>query len=386
MEIKKVELQNGELRWEVRYRESGRDSKRVTRRFSKKIDADTFVALVQREQRQARLEDSGVKTFKPTTFAEEATYWLEQRACEFSPSWRKRIKGILAKELIQRYSKLAPSSFDSELLTAIQMQLSRSGLKPASVCRHLEVIMAILRFSAKRRRIPHIPYVGYEKPRIVTDDKDFWEEDEAQDFLSFVNQKYPAGTKNRWIYVVYLLALNTALRAGEIWGLKPMDVKQNGEILHIQRQFDRVESTFRPTKGKDNRRVPCNSFLLAELRSVLSETQPDPRLTMFRTKEGNPICHDNFVKRSFNRDVKEWGGKRITFHELRHTAITLMIGKNLDLKTVQEIAGHVHWDTTQGYAHLLAEKIRDAGRTFSVQPLQTETLVASESHLRLVKS
>jgi len=76
----------------------------------------------------------------------------------------------------------------------------------------------------------------------------------------------------------------------------------------------------------------------------------------------------HFVDRFFNRDVKEWGGKRIRFHDLRHSGISLVIASGLDIRTVQEIGGHTDIKTTMNYAHLLAERIKHEGRTFIIQP------------------
>ncbi|PIR22540.1 MAG: hypothetical protein COV44_07580 [Deltaproteobacteria bacterium CG11_big_fil_rev_8_21_14_0_20_45_16] len=198
-----------------------------------------------------------------------------------------------------------------------------------------------------------------------------------------MNEKYPAGSTKRWIYTVYLLALNSGLRAGEIWGLKFEDIKQDGEVLHIQRQFDRVHRDFRTTKGKTSRLVPCNENLFQELMA-LKRTDNQPETIFSDRDNGNPIDHDNFRKRNFEMDLAEWGGKRIRFHDLRHTAATLMIADNLDIKTVQEICGHKDLKTTLNYWHLLGEKIKHAARTFSIK--HSTTAPTTKPTLRLIKN
>lgn len=75
--------------------------------------------------------------------------------------------------------------------------------------------------------------------------------------------------------------------------------------------------------------------------------------TIFQTHKGQPVSHDNFVK-------------RIRFHDLRHTGATLMAGSGIDLRTVQEVCSHENIKTTMNYAHLLAERIRDAARSFVI--------------------
>ncbi len=209
--------------------------------------------------------------------------------------------------------------------------------------------------------------------------------EEAIRFLSFAHQKYAKDQTDRWIYVVYLLALNAGLRAGEIWGLKPRDLLEGEGLIHIQRQHDLLQKDFRPTKGKENRRVPCNQELLRELRHLIAVNKLGFNQTFFQNGCGNPVDHNNFIYRTFKPDLMAWGGKPIRFHDLRHTAITLMTGAGLDLKTVQEIAGHKDIKTTIHYVHLLAEKIKEAARVFSVTPeMAFSPTDPKSSHLRLI--
>lgn len=390
MSIQKVTTKTGESKWEVRCRSNGRGSTRIRRRFDTKAEAQHF--LDERLYEKKQLKRSGIETgeFEETTFKEEAEHWLQVQGREFSAGHAKRVRGVL-KELYPQYGNLSPKKFHAGLLSQIQGDFLRKTrkvgkekfpVKAATVNRALEVVSAILSFSVKQRRIPFNPSIGFPKLKEVRDDINFWEQSEAQDFLSFANRKYPKGTEERWVYVSYLTAINTALRAGEIWGLQPKDVNLQGEVILIQRQFNRLTNGFTPTKGKRNRRVPCNANLFEELMSLIHQNNS---ATIFKNQNGRPICHDDFAKRKFGKDLREWGGKPIRFHDLRHTGATLMIGAGMDLKTVHEICGHEDIKTTMNYAHLLAEKIRHVARNFSIIP-QPEEDPSKKNHLRLVKA
>lgn len=174
---------------------------------------------------------------------------------------------------------------------------------------------------------------------------------------------------SRWVFVVYLLALNSALRAGEIWGIQPQDCVEGGEVLFVRRQFDRVKKDFTPPKGKKSRRVPCNSLLQFELESLIKVREITPTQTIFHGQDGRPLNHDSFSDH-FVRDIKKWGGKKIRFHDLRHTATTLMILHGVNLKTVKEICGHKDISTTMGYSHLVEESVNKVARTFSIRPVE----------------
>ncbi len=160
----------------------------------------------------------------------------------------------------------------------------------------------------------------FKQLKETRDDIQCLTEEDAIGFLSFANQKYLREGSKRWIYVVYLLALNAGPRAGEIWGLKPRDIIENGELIHIQRQFDILKRIFRPTKGKENRRIPCNRELFEELKDLIRQKKIAADETIFQASNGNPVGHDNFVFRMFKPDLLEWGRRSIRFHDLRHTA------------------------------------------------------------------
>ena len=198
----------------------------------------------------------------------------------------------------------------------------------------------------------------------------FWSEKEAQNFLAFTNEKYPLRSAERWKYVAYLTALNTGVRAGELWGLRPVDLSEDGYKITIRRQYNRVTRDFTLTKGKKPRVVPCNLELRTELLNLISSLKIQKEETIFMNEVRGPINHDNFAKRDFVKDVTEWSkkdqGKIVRFHDLRHTATTLMIAAGVDIKTVKEICGHADISTTMNYVHLVAGSIEKVAQSFSI--------------------
>jgi integrase len=192
----------------------------------------------------------------------------------------------------------------------------------------------------------------------------FWERDEVSSFLSFANDKYSRDESMRWVYIVYLLALNTGLRAGEIWGLKVKDVSFDRGTIVIERQLLSKERVVAPTKGKNIRKVPCNHLLKDELLSLIENKQLTSGSFLFQSSNNRPIYHSNFRNRFFQLDLRDSGVKCIRFHDLRHTALTLMVESKINLKVVQSIAGHSDIQTTMRYVHLLASNIEEVSEIF----------------------
>jgi len=374
MAIKKIEYANKKVRYEVYARVGGRNSKRIRKRFDKKSDAERYLSQLRLEGEEARSNKIG-GGLKETSYQLEAEYWLTHTEAKMSPGYKLRVKGILKRQL-KNFGNLILDKLDLSFVSKYQLMLKSTGSSHASINRETEVINAVLNFSVLHRRIPLNPIKGVKKLKAQNEGVSFWDVSEAQSFLTFASRKYPSGSKYRWVYVVYLLALNTGLRAGEIWGLQRQDLVDEGQLLYVRRQYNRITHDYAQTKGKDARHVPVNDELRKEISALLlthKEVRADA--PVFWGRRGRGKNHDTFRKQKFDVDVRAWGGRIIRFHDLRHTAATLMIDANLDLKTVKEICGHKDIATTMNYVHLLGRKVKEAAKSFSITPhSHTQTL------------
>ncbi|MAZ47737.1 MAG: hypothetical protein CME65_04195 [Halobacteriovoraceae bacterium] len=346
---------------------SGRGSKRIRRSFKRKIDAQNFLDNYMAEKQNFKKSGQAVNLLEEVLYKDEAQFWIETMKNHFSVGHLKRVKGILAEQL-ERFGNYTLDRMDAAFLTSYQRELKSRRQSNSTINRKTEVITAIFNNSVRHRRIPYTPAIGFRKLPAGRVEMAFWEKEDITSFLQAMHIRYPKGSVNRWRFVAYLTALNTGLRAGELWGLKPEDLSSNGETLFIRRQLNRITKEFDLLKGKRNaksgrlsRHVPCNPNLKAELLEIINIDNE----TIFANSEGNPIDHDNY-KRVFQKDLKAWGGNPIRFHDLRHSAITQMIASGIDIKTVQAIAGHEDIKTTMNYVHLVGDSIKEVARNFSL--------------------
>lgn len=368
MSIQKVKNEiSGDFKWEVRVYENGRGSKRVCRRFDKKVEAEEWLLEFEKKKSDVARNPFLAVTFENRYFKDEAEYWLIDAETRFSPGHLVKSKATV-KEFSAKFKNLAIDQITPEFLTRYQQGELKKGSKPATVNRKTEVVTAILNHSAKHRRIPFNPTLGFRKLKNNSKEMEFWDQTEAGAFLKMADDWYPKDKPNRWIYAVYLIALNTGLRAGEIWALRPSDFAEAQHSIIIKRQFNRVSREFGPTKGRKPRAVPCNAALLEEIKELIRKNKVESHETIFRNKKGNPFDHDHFKNRIFAKDIKRWGGRVIRFHDFRHTATTLMIASGVDLKTVKEICGHKDISTTMNYVHLVSGAIEKVAMNFSILP------------------
>jgi integrase len=75
---------------------------------------------------------------------------------------------------------------------------------------------------------------------------------------------------------------------------------------------------------------------------------------VFPNAIGGLMIPKNFVKRHFKRKLQAAGLPEIRFHDLRHTAATLMLSRGVNVKVVSEMLGHADISITlRIYAHVL---------------------------------
>ena len=174
--------------------------------------------------------------------------------------------------------------------------------------------------------------------------------------------------------IIYLTALGTGLRLGELLGLKWSDIHFIDGTISVQRSIKRVKDIKTkkssiieqdPKTYKSKRTIPLPDVLLnelkkhkkeqSELKLLLGSDYKDKNL-IFSTEFGNYFEPNNINKR-FKKALKKAGINPIKFHSLRHTYATRLFEKDVPLKTVSELLGHTDINITANtYTHVLENK------------------------------
>lgn len=93
---------------------------------------------------------------------------------------------------------------------------------------------------------------------------------------------------------------------------------------------------------------------------------------VFSTRSGTPTNRHNLINRSWGPLLKRTGLPKIPFHNLRHTAATLLLSRNTHPKLVSELLGHADITTTLNtYSHVIPSM---GGKTASAM----ETLLGND--------
>jgi len=147
-------------------------------------------------------------------------------------------------------------------------------------------------------------------------------------------------------FLLYLLAINTGMRRGELCGLKWAQVNFHTGLIEVIGNLTRFG--LGATKTNLIRYIPMNlrvrQYLLLALKSRKSE--------FVLSGEDNRPYDTNHVYRNFADACKRAGVRQIRFHDLRHTFASQFMMKGGNIYDLQNILGHTSLNMTQRYAHL----------------------------------
>jgi len=163
------------------------------------------------------------------------------------------------------------------------------------------------------------------------------------------------------------------MRRGELLALTWRHVDLDQGILQVRATLKRYDGRFfiAETKTRRSRRrialTPsvCDTLrrhraLINEERLALGQAWNDYDL-VFPNAIGNPIDERSMVRHWFRPLLKKAGLPLIRFHDLRHTAATLLLLADVHPKVVSEMLGHASIAITLDlYSHVLPDMQREA--------------------------
>jgi integrase len=143
---------------------------------------------------------------------------------------------------------------------------------------------------------------------------------------------------------LYRLALATGAREGELLGLRWSDVDLDGGVIRIRRTLLGTPDGLafaEPKTATSRRAIPIGAATIAALRAH-RQRQAEERLSdlVFSNTLGGPVNAGEMLRAAFYPLLRRAGLPRIRFHDLRHTAATLILSGGVHPKIVAERLGH----------------------------------------------
>jgi integrase len=172
---------------------------------------------------------------------------------------------------------------------------------------------------------------------------------------------------------LYVVAVTTGMREGELFALKCRDVNVDSGAIHVRATLKKSDGgliTTYPKTSRSRRQIALTQLAVEAVRRHRAR-QNEERLALgaawregdfvFTDVIGGPPRRSNVLFRNIKPLLKRGGLPQIQFHDLRHTAATLMLLQGIHPKVVSEILGHASVSITLDlYSHVLPTMQKDA--------------------------
>jgi integrase len=232
------------------------------------------------------------------------------------------------------------------------------GLAPKTVKFIHTTLHRALRQAVRWGLVPRNAAAEADPPRVVTPEMRPLSPVQARTLLQ-------AARGNR-LEALYVLAVTTGMRQGELLGLGWEDVDLEGRVVRVRRTLTLAKGgpwLTEPKTPKSRRQIRVTSGTVEvlgrhrvrqEVERSASGDRWDDRDLVFRTRRGTPIRRDNLHDKHWKPLLRRAGLPDIRFHDLRHTCATLLFTKGVHPKIVSEMLGHSSISLTlDTYSHVI---------------------------------
>jgi integrase len=217
------------------------------------------------------------------------------------------------------------------LIVEYRDKLARTR-KNSTVRRYLAVLSHAFSLAVEWQWANENPVNKVRKPKEPRGRVRFLTDDERERLLAACKV-----SRNRYLYLIVVLAISTGARRGELLSLRWPDV-----------DLKRCTLTFHETKNGERRAVPCTGFALDLLKQHAKGRCPGTSLVFPDAKGRKPLS----MKDAFANSVQRAGIADFRFHDLRHTFASYLAMQGASLLDIATVLGHKTLQMVQRYAHL----------------------------------
>ena len=221
-------------------------------------------------------------------------------------------------------------------------------LSSSSVARHLSTLRSFYNYLLHERIIDANPFKLVSTPKKALKLPNYMKYNEFEEMINTCDET-PLGIRNKCLLEMLFA---TGARIGELINIRIKDIDLSNKEIKVL------------GKGNKERIVYINNHAVESLndyinnsRNILLDGKQSDKLFINHiggdlTTRGVRDILDNIIKKS-SLNIK------VTPHMFRHTFATMLLNEGCDLKSVQELLGHVNMSTTQIYTHLTTDYIKE---------------------------
>lgn len=367
----KGSLQQRGEKWLARYTlgrdEQGRQ-RRLARSFERLEDAQAWLEQHHRREQPGQPEALVNLHADALTFRAFLLEWLAVKKHQVrDKTWQDYERVVRVHLSASSLGEVPLGALTPLHVERLLLALLTAGKSPTLAFVVLRVVKLALRQAVDWGVLAFSPAARVKAPRRQRHEMRVWTPQQVQQFLSCCQKHQPR------LYALFYLALTTGLRRGELLGLHWNDVDEESGELFVRWNLVQCGSKAvlsEPKTAASRRRVLLSPDTLAVLREHRERQQGERRRWKPRGSQEEGLVFPSTVGRFqlpctlvrlFHQLVGLAEVPNIRFHDLRHTAASLLVQRGVPIKAIAERLGHSDASLTlRVYTHVYDEQRREA--------------------------
>ncbi len=340
-------------RWVANIMLENRKRKYIYGKTRKEVQEKLKVALRE-------LEQGTLVTGPQQTVAQYLHEWLMVHKQVIRPRSYERYEAIVRLHLVPMLGKLPLQKLTGQHLQRLYAEKLESGLSSTTVSAIHSMLHTALDDAIKLGILTRNVCEAVSPPRKVHKEMKPLNPEQVRQLLE--------AAKGHPQEALFILALATGMRRGELLGLKWQDINFVQGVLQVQRALTRMPTGLgyketEPKTRKSRRSIVLTAFAVEalkkhqarqlELKKAAGDAWEEHDY-VFCNAAGRHLHPGHDVLEELKKLLKKVGLPDVRFHDLRHSTATLLLSKGVHPKVVQEILGHSEISMTlDTYSHVL---------------------------------
>lgn len=347
-------------RWRVQI--SDKCGRRISRDFKTKQVAQAWLRQMQEQLNQGY--DYQASKIPLGKYLQQ---WLEDNRTTLRDTTAHQYQLLINKHIIPRIGDVPVKELNLARIERFYREMIEAGVGIRTIRYNHAILHKALAKAVYFGLVLPNPAHEAALPRLRQSEMQILDESQISLFLiASASSKYHA---------LYHLAITTGLREGELFGLRWSDLQWTSGVLHVQRQLQKLPrkgwSFVEPKTRAGRRSIQLGEGALQVLREhklrqeqqkLFAGSSWQEHNLIFPCSVGTPSDPSN-LRKDFLRILEQAGLPKLRFHDLRHTAASLLLNHNVPVIVVSNMLGHSKPSVTLDvYGHLMNGMQGEAAR------------------------
>ncbi len=298
-----------------------------------------------------------ISSRKVPDFSKVSDSWLKMKKPNLRHSTYDQYNGHVENHLKPYFGNIKITRINYDSVESFISHCYENKVTIPTLRKILINLGAIMTYACRKRYIDYNPVRDVEKPKGRSENK-------GEEELNILNPQQCKllfeNTPELKYKTLFMTAVLTGMRQGELFGLKWSDIDWFNRQIHVSRTFNHGRF-YEPKTKTSRRKIDLAPQLVKRLREWKLACPTSELELVFPNESGKPLSPINMVRRKFEPALTKANIKRIRFHDLRHGYASILIDLDENPKYIQNQMGHASINVTLDiYGHLMKTVNKEA--------------------------